>query len=248
MNYKTSKYWQPYQTRIAKAIHKHGLEKFRSNHEICKGFGDSLPVDPILPRFTSIIPSRFIAPYRKLVITYRKQMLEYRQKALEEQYDWVAPKIFPNTTAFGCEDFIELKGKKISVYYLKIYERIVEANIEWDKINTVVEIGGGFGANVHLLEHFYPHLSFTLIDIYPVLDIARHYLGALGKGPFVYRYPDEVDKMQCDVLWNAYSFQEMTKKQINKYLKLIEHKKLVSFNNEKNFEGELIFSPSRSSP
>ena len=60
---------------------------------------------------------------------------------------------FINTTEFGCIQKFSYEGKEYSCRYLEMANRIdnIKKLIDFSKIKTYFEIGGGFGANIHFL-------------------------------------------------------------------------------------------------
>ena len=69
--------------------------------------------------------------------------------------------IFDNTVNCGCEDYSTINGKKISNYYLTVADTHLNfsKNVDFKKLNSFFEIGGGFGANVHFLLQNYSNIK-----------------------------------------------------------------------------------------
>ena len=51
--------------------------------------------------------------------------------------------------------------------------------IDFDKIDTIVEIGSGSGRAVELIKRMHPHITFHLFDLGPQLYVANRYLNAV---------------------------------------------------------------------
>ena len=87
----------------------------------------------------------------------------------------------PETTIGGLqpESIVKIDNYKISKFYLEKLARIHTFSKERDftKIKTVFEIGGGFGANAHLLLNLYPNIKkYIYLDIAPMLYVGTQYL------------------------------------------------------------------------
>jgi hypothetical protein len=50
--------------------------------------------------------------------------------------------------------------------------------VDFNGIKTVVEIGGGYGRMAHLALQLYPHLSWTIVDVKPAIDVSRRFLSS----------------------------------------------------------------------
>ena len=67
----------------------------------------------------------------------------------------------PPSLAGGCVDCIEIGGGRISTHYLGLLHQHDQLAQKYDfsGVTSLFEIGGGFGAHVHLLLENYPRLK-----------------------------------------------------------------------------------------
>ena len=107
--------------------------------------------------------------------------------------------------------------------------------VDFSKVRSIFEIGGGFGATAHSLLHLYPNIrKYLYLDIPPQLYIGTQYLkNHFGTDVVDYRRTSQLDKIEfsagdkreiiaippweiekvdakVDLFWNCASFQEMT--------------------------------------
>jgi putative sugar O-methyltransferase len=143
--------------------------------------------------------------------------------------------------------YFKLKGKTFSDQFLRYYMRYAYCckYIDFSKVDTVVEIGGGVGKFAEVLKKAHPHLSFYLLEIAPQSYICHQYLrGVLGNDVVVPYSETRLDKAievppgkiavlgnwqiehirpQGRVLFvNMASFQEMESEIVENYLNLIK--------------------------
>lgn len=256
--YRAGPYWQGYCVRIVEAINKYGIKNFRSNHSISKGYADSVALDPstqlgggswkskLLAKVINIpiIKEKIFSPYLKYINFHYNKMKEYRSYYYKKKFGkWLLQYNLPDTLAGGCQEWVDIAGKKIAVNYITHLARIhnFSKHIDFNKLETVFEIGGGYGANIHLLLHLYPNIRKVLyLDIPPVLYIATQYLKQFynvkdytvtrdaveisfeenKKIEIIAICPWQIEKVnvKCDLFWNSVSFQEMEVDIIENYI------------------------------
>ena len=255
-------YWNDYIQRIDHYIRKDGLENFRSHSGIGKGYADTVTLDPFISmpfhsksrmiwKVLSAIPfvdSKVFAAYRKLtkkylsdIRLYKAQSLHVEHKELLARHKNVLETI--DTMAASPQGYLEYQGKNIAFTYIEALKRIDDAsnNVDFIQKNTFMEIGGGFGANTHLLLTMFPNIKTCLyVDIPPMLHVATEYLrhhfservldyaefkqqknnGTINLEGRLACLPPwclEDIKLPVDLAWNSCSFQEMDDAQISYY-------------------------------
>ncbi len=263
--YRPGPYWDEYSSRIVKALKKQGLESFRSNARIGKGFSDSLVFEPIdLSNLVSIksrvyeilvsnyfVSRYFLLPYRSRIKSISDQKVMYMNKYYNLEIgawykDFKKQNNLPNPSLENPTDVIDLCGDSIGRTYLNSYIRIYNYSysVDFKVKNSLLEIGGGFGANVHTLIRLYPNIKKVVyLDIPPMIYIANQYLESIYKGA-VLDYSDtrnsnvisfknddtleiiciapwQIEKLDLniDIFWNSASFQEMTVDAVKNYCK-----------------------------
>ena len=237
--------WGTYEKRIKRNLKRHGIKNFRANHAICKGFGDSAPSKPIFKYAwqeklaDNLLLKKILLKwfYEQNNAIWQRTIRLLRERA-QKEYQWVDIDVLPETTKHGCQTTVMLKGKEISLYYLECYKRIeiFSHYIDFKEVESVLEIGGGFGANIHLLSHLYPTIqNFYIVDLPTIQSIACYYLDSFNI-PYSIGVPKHVD-----LLWNSYSFEEMDVKIVESYMAQINTDKIcLSIADKSNKAEEIV--------
>jgi len=267
--YKPGPYWRHPAVVAAKKIKKSGILHFRSNlsGSIGQGFTDALILDPsilwdhggILRRtLKKIVDFKFIRKYiidhyTNKIDYYNKQLLLYKQYYVdtslgERLKSFTKNKSLPDSLVGGSEANIMFRDKPFSLHYLEALSRIYNfsSNVDFSKISSLFEIGGGFGCNVHLLLNLFPNITKVLyLDIPPYLYIGTQYLKHFyGSAVSDYRFfrnskeihfgktngleiyaiaPWQLEKTEAkvDCFWNSCSFVEMPEEAVRSYTRHI---------------------------
>jgi putative sugar O-methyltransferase len=257
-----SPYWSENSRRISKEIKRCGLSNFRDNARIAKGYSDVVIGNPLdlvdsgsrtalLHRLVSRLPfvrKKIFGLYDAHIHKANEKIHELEERCaiaehgpLIDKHRVLLSKI--NTTEGQPAATMEIGGRETAITYIKHlqYIDIYTRQMDFPRKRSVVEIGGGFGVNAHLMTALYPDIEhFLYIDIPPMLYVATQYLKAVCPGD-VYDYRDymkdrpralsEIKKkivclppwvlddlaFEVDLCWNACSFQEMTDEQIKWY-------------------------------
>jgi len=116
--------------------------------------------------------------------------------------------------------------------------------MNFDSIDSIMELGSGAGKQIELIKKLHPDLSFYVFDIPPQLYVCEQYLSALFPGSVIsYRQtrlmkniPEkrkgkififgnwkipEITNLVYDLFWNSTSFQEMEPEVVLNYLNYI---------------------------
>jgi len=174
-------------------IKKEGIEMFRNSSSGCGlGYADSILINADvlktnLKRFISLIINiisfnKFFKHQKvltKRIFDDRFKYLNYIFKNNSKVQRLVKKYKIENSTQFGCYNFFTYKTKKYSPYYLELCNKIdfINSKKNLKKIQSYCEIGGGFGANIHLmLQNFKNIKKVLLIDTFPTIYIATMYL------------------------------------------------------------------------
>lgn len=198
--YKPAPYWRMRIPSAVKELEKNGLSDFRSSNGIntaATSFGDNTPTDARRLLNTSSIKNRLALMfvnhtplkrlfdnqvnltryYQKKLINLEKNRLAFtkqdRLSELIENYE------IENSISFGCDRISRFKDKNYSTIYLQILDILdfVEKNSTLKGVHSLLEIGPGFGTNIHLIEQNYPEIrKFIAIDIVPNVWVATEYL------------------------------------------------------------------------
>lgn len=139
-------------------------------------------------------------------------------------------------------------GTRFSNHYLDIIQTQLNFGDEdyLKRASTFMEIGGGFGANVHVLVKRFENIrKIVYLDISPNLYVAIQYLRHhFGEQAVVFKsgvelssfeftndnslqivciLPQDIENLcvEIDIFWNAHSFVEMTEEIVSNYAKHI---------------------------
>lgn len=118
----------------------------------------------------------------------------------------------------------------------------IREEVDFQNIHRVLEIGGGYGRNAHVILTLNPHIKMVMVDIFPALYISQQYLSSIFKNKKIFKakhfsdfgqveeelteadiiflLPNQLDMIPdqfFDLSFNISSFGEMTIKQIEKY-------------------------------
>jgi putative sugar O-methyltransferase len=256
--YRPGPYWIDNQIRYLKSIYELGVLNFRSEPRISKAFGthstfwpedkymsDHRPIPRLKGRvkcFLTKLPifSKIISDYKHVATVAQERYLKYFTSFHCQNLNVIdVPK---NTLTCGVDAIGDFSGVKYATDYLKNALRIENFShyVDFKKVRSVIEIGGGFGIVPHILSHNFKNIKKVFyIDIPPMIYLATQYL----KQFFVvkdYSQTRNLDKIlfskdddfeiiclcpwqieniseQVDLLWNTASFSEMTQEIVENY-------------------------------
>ncbi len=220
-------FWRGLVQLSVQEIRRIGIGDFRGNSSgIGWGFTDNLYYE-----------TESLAPRHAAMLT------NPRFPSLLERYR------IPNSMSGGCPNAVVIDGRPVATHYLNLLDQHdqVAAQVGYRDARTYFEIGGGFGATVHLLVANYPNIRKILyLDIPPMLYIGTQYLKAMFGGALrdyttlrdrdriafagdddleILAIPpwllDRVDA-RIDVFHNAHSFVEMSKDTVVTYAAQVE--------------------------
>jgi len=101
-------------------------------------------------------------------------MRKYRGYYLEDRYSAQIRLLknrfeFPNTMLNDIQEYVTIGNEKISLDYLFQILRIANfaEKLDFNKVNTVMEIAGGYGSTAHLFMSFYKNIKNIYTSIFP---------------------------------------------------------------------------------
>jgi len=154
-----------------------------------------------------------------------------------------------NSINFGCDSISKFLEKEYSTHYLYKLDTldIVEKISSLNEVHNMLEVGPGFGSNMHLIEQNYPNIrKFILIDIVPNICVITEYLKSLYNDSVIsylstrdmseIKFKDdesleifvippwEIGKISAkiELFWNSNSFVEMSADILKNYAKEFE--------------------------
>lgn len=269
--YKPGPYWQDYSKRTANAIYTDGLNSFRANSRIGKGYADTSSKDPFellsgeklkhkIHKFIRTNPffaRYFVDPYIKRNEHLHREFLKYRDLYLTQAYgawfeNFSKNHNLPDPLHGDPQDTVTINSFKMGAAYFQSFVRIhnFSKHIDFSKITSVFEIGGGFGSFAHSLMHIYPNIKkYAYLDIPPVIYVSTQYLkhfypdavmdftqtrqnktlgfSSNGEREIMAICPWQIEHLdtKIDLFWNSASFQEMSQDIVKNYIQHMDRLK-----------------------
>lgn len=221
-------YWKPYCRRICSEIKKSGLDNFRVNQLILKGYGSGGPIMPVksntpwkrfiwesiekLPLF-----NRSIDRYKKIIRVYHRQYLQNEEKIARLVLDNIAEK-FPDFVIptgienGGAEDSFEWRGNTVCSAWVRHLSRIADfyAQVAPETVKTIAEIGPGVGFSSIAHKALNPHLKTIInVDIVPTIYVSGQYLDSID-GIHVVTYDQTKEMDVINVQSDAANTNDLT--------------------------------------
>ena len=265
--YKPGPYWWRKTLSAVRELEKNGLSNFRSSNDVntaATAFGDNTPIDARRIIETSSIQNKLglailnHTPLKKLfdfqvnlTRSYYNKLINFEKNRLvltktDRLSELIKNYKINNSINFGCDKISKFKEKEYSTYYLQILDILdfVEKNSTLKGLHSLLEIGPGFGANIHLIEQNYPEIrKFIAVDIVPNVWVVTEYLKSIyGDRVKDYLATQEMKEIKfkddtsleifviptwqiekisspIDCFWNSNSFVEMTPNILENYAK-----------------------------
>jgi hypothetical protein len=138
-------------------------------------------------------------------------------------------------------------------YYLQYL--YCNKQLNFDNIDIIVELGGGYGKQVEIIKKNHPNICFLLFDIPPQLYLCELFLKSVFKDRVVsyktgrnlnelpidnagkifilpaFKFPI-IENIDVDLFWNSSSFQEMHRDSVRNYLNYVNKSTNYIFLNE----------------
>jgi len=250
--------WLELQIELPKYLKKHGLDNFRnSTNNALRGFGadDLDPIDLLnsqkklkkLEKFLMLTKNKKF--FRKLYdrITYLNVQVTLKQKLeslfLFAKYYGIANNAKPieslsDSLVGNPKNYIKINENFYTFPLLRYYIHYAQTCnlIDYSKISSILEIGGGFGMQMEIFKKLYPHLEIILVDLPSNVNLQKKYLKKQfpDLDGITFTTPDYIESHDSDILWNSMSFQVMHKDTAFNYLETINHntKKFVCLHNK----------------
>ena len=259
--YQPGPYWNLKTKIIVNEIKRCGLGGFRgSTNLIGLSYADNIEIDirnSMNFSLKSQLAQRIMKTYPMKIVfdkqvqwtrRYADQNMIYAQEVLNlkgRTHDLLKKYRVPYSLLGNCQTKVKIGGRDHSIHYLNLLEQHdnVSSRVKFSAARSVFEIGGGFGANIHLLLQNYKNIKKILyLDIPPNLYVGTQYLRAIY-GAAVYDYrdlkdldsikfsPDNKTQIFCiapwqiekfaspiDILINSHSFVEMPSDVVRNYV------------------------------
>ncbi len=258
--FKTTNYWLNYQNVFLPELRSLGLRDFRRRrNSILYSFGAvdfaplSFPLDNSikgiylkLARFnfkTTIKLKKFLGRIKSddVNLFLYEMAKSYGLKCGAQPLDNLEASLVGNP-----ESYFSVDGKIRTYLLLTYYVQYAYCCrfMNFNKINSMMEIGSGCGKQIEVIKKLHPHITFYIFDIPPQLYVCEQYLSAIFPDSVVSyretrnmtRIPEEkagkififnnwklpqITNLDYDLFWNSTSFQEMEPEVVANYLKYV---------------------------
>lgn len=262
--YQPGPFWKRKARAAVRQIERHGLDDFRGESSgVGTSFADNLYVDFRTTLDTGLArPLKFVLdrvfPFSNAMTAQVEVTRSYahEQVALAATVVAADPRTtdllnryeMPDSTLGGCVATVDVGGRPISLHYINLLQVIDEASrsVPLATARSLFEIGGGFGANVHLQVELFPRLrKIVYLDVPPNLYVGTSYLRAIygdavrdfletgSLDRITFRDDDELEilaicpwqiealDVEVDTFWNANSFVEMPSDVVHNYARRV---------------------------
>ncbi len=197
--FRPTPYWQGYAVRIVDELARAGINDFRRNQTILKGFGAGGTPRPALPEATwkraiwaalAGAPgfARIAGEYERLLATVGQQQRQAEVRFARQILPRIA-QAFPNLAVpaglanGNPDDTFEWQGQTVTADWVRYLARAADfyARVSPAEVRAILEIGPGFGlstlAHVALNRHL---RTIVNIDIVPVIYVSTRFLSSNG--------------------------------------------------------------------
>lgn len=261
--YRPGPYWKNATRSAVNELRRCGVADFRgSTCGAAAGFSDYLDIDRrltanfgirrLLNSITRIgYPlNRIYDSQVSLTASHVNELIRYKRALLGNHprvLDLLAKyRIEFDTTRAGDCAWLELGGQRYSIHYLELLSTLdhISKEVPLTGTSRYFEIGGGFGANVHLIIELFGVKKILYLDVAPNLYIGTQYLKSFyGSAVSDYRknrrgaitfgdnsdleiiciLPSQIERIETeiDVFHNAHSFVEMPEPVVENYANFI---------------------------
>jgi putative sugar O-methyltransferase len=291
--YRPGVYWRNKAKAQAREIRRLGLSNFRGRgNGIGLSFVDKTDIDV---RYSLNLGLRRVLkfflthayPFNKAFDGQVRLSCRIADEAASDKSAWLQASArvkdlltryrMPYSVGGGCVDWLSMNGERIATHYLATLDAIdnLQGVVAFSSASRFFEIGGGFGANVHLLLSNFPNIrKVVYLDIPPNLYVGTQYLRShFGSAVIDYRAlrnaeqirfsedesleifciaPWQIEKLDVDVeiFHNANSFVEMPVEVIQNYAthvqRLLKRKRgAISLISYDNYDLSTTIHPSR---
>jgi putative sugar O-methyltransferase len=263
--YKPTNYWKVYEDRFLPYLKEYGLSNFRSGQygpggEILFSFGAAH--GPFLKkskwrqlvfRILAYGAKWHLLPTPNYNIFFPIENIKKVKQKVQREFAALEKASTQSLRSLSEIDISDIgepevlfkhNGRKIDYKTLDHYSRCayVAKFLDFNKINTIVELGSGSGAQAELIAKLHPSITLILVDVSPQLYVAHQYLSAVfpervvkfnprysnadletlktGGIYFLANWQINLISGPIDLFWSSQSFAEMEPLVVKNYLKI----------------------------
>lgn len=141
----------------------------------------------------------------------REQGEEYYKFICENELDKHMERFVLNDLVGGPQMF-RYGGHMVSPSTLRYAKVLCDLLLEFDNLDglNICEIGAGYGGQCRIIHSMFRPKSYTMVDIYPALQLARRYLDNYPiNGVLEFKTMNELDFTKFDLVISNYAFTEL---------------------------------------
>ena len=238
-------YWKPHAELMIELVERYGIENFRTvPDKALIAFATGNQFKPPPTRALKLINALQRIPgigriahslARSVATGYARSRSEanYKLHVVFALLQEIAPDLAElQESRIGNPPLFSIYGRSFSeMFLLKLLEiALLRRHVDFEKLGSVVEVGGSYGLVGEILRKRYPAIRYTLVDLAPVSGFAQYYLSNVFPGE-VAGYREKADapiRIRCahqlpeisghfDLFINVASFQEMSPEQVTMY-------------------------------
>lgn len=249
--YRPTVYWARFQEEIAEELRQKGLKDFRRRKGSHLDRFGAVDVDPVWDflyntKDTVLIPLQILLKIKQASMKDEKRNRYDTARKYGEKRNAKPLSSLQASVVGSPDDIFDIDGRKYTTHLLTKYVEYAYAAkfLNFDKINTVMEIGAGAGKQVEVLRKLHPHLCFYLFDIAPEQYVCQQYLSALFPNDVIshrdtrtmtemprpekgkififgnWKLP-EIKNLEYDLFWNSASLDETELPVAQNYLSFV---------------------------
>ena len=201
----SSKLWEELNKNLYNNINNNFLNNFRKPDNPTNRFSTWPPKEPTFRYYLTLVFNEVLKKNRDFFKNYKKL----------------------GNTLLGQPLCVSANGVQVNLDYLISIEEydFLSQNLNLESIESIVEIGAGFGRTAHTLLKLCPNIKkYTIIDLPPMLKLASKYLKKVLSNELIklnFIETTEIKKIKetkFDLGINIDSFQEMPKQVIFGYI------------------------------
>ena len=98
----------------------------------------------------------------------------------------------------------------------------ISKHIDFSTIDSIVELGGGYGRMPYVITQLHPNIEYTMCDIEPSLGLAKWYLSKVIPDSLMYYTSPELLRNRADLVIASNCLHEMSRQQVHKYFDYVD--------------------------
>jgi hypothetical protein len=195
---KISKYWERLNTASNDLIDEFGIDCFKES--VARIYNDDMG-------------------HEVLMASIRELWDYLYEKLPHELLDQFSEPLIGSPRYLLCDDRPVTADLGLSLWDYNTLSKYIDFN----EIDKITEIGGGYGRLAYVILKLHPHIQYTMCDVEPALGIAKWYLPQVLYKPNIrYIHPEDLHS-NTDLAIACNCLHEMTPEQVHYYFKFFDN-------------------------